>query len=320
VSADREVTRIVRSWLEEGVTALPDRVLDAVLDLVPATRQRRAWWPAWRLPHMNTQLRIAAAVAAVVVIALIAINLVPKTVSVGGQPATPVPTATPVQTPSPAPSATAGALSVGEGPVPVAPGTYVAADPFLLRVTFTVPAGWEGNIGGPYAVFLQQAQGPGAVSFSIFESVYADPCHYKGLLDPLPGPSVDDLATALSKVPGLGNPKPTDVTVAGYKGKQLTMTAPASFAGCTLSPDGAFRIWELPLGATNDLTPGEVDKVWILDVGGQRLVIDAPQVPAETASETAEVQSVLDSIRIAPPAPNASAVPAASSTAAPTTP
>ena len=28
MSTDRETTRIVRSWLEEGVTALPDRVLD----------------------------------------------------------------------------------------------------------------------------------------------------------------------------------------------------------------------------------------------------------------------------------------------------
>ena len=35
MSTDRETTRILRSWLEEGVTALPDRVLDAVLDQVP---------------------------------------------------------------------------------------------------------------------------------------------------------------------------------------------------------------------------------------------------------------------------------------------
>ena len=37
MSAERDETRIVRSWLEEGVTVLPDRVLDAVLDQVPAT-------------------------------------------------------------------------------------------------------------------------------------------------------------------------------------------------------------------------------------------------------------------------------------------
>ncbi len=83
MSTDRDVTRIVRSWLEEGVTALPDRVLDAVLDQVPATRQRRAWWPARRLPQMNTPIRIAMAAAAVVILALVGINLMPKTEGAG---------------------------------------------------------------------------------------------------------------------------------------------------------------------------------------------------------------------------------------------
>ena len=54
MSTDRDVTRIVRSWLEDGATALPDRVLDTVLDQLPATPQRRAWWPARRLREMNT--------------------------------------------------------------------------------------------------------------------------------------------------------------------------------------------------------------------------------------------------------------------------
>ena len=58
MSTDRDVTRIVRSWLEEGVTTLPDRVLDDVLDRLPSTRQRRAWWPARRLREMNNVLRI----------------------------------------------------------------------------------------------------------------------------------------------------------------------------------------------------------------------------------------------------------------------
>ena len=53
MSAERDETRIVRSWLEDGVTVLPDRVLDAVLDQLPATHQRRAWWPARRFLTMS---------------------------------------------------------------------------------------------------------------------------------------------------------------------------------------------------------------------------------------------------------------------------
>ena len=77
MSTDRDTTRIVRSWLEEGVTALPDRVLDAVLDQLPATSQRRPWWPARRFREMNNALKLAIAAAAVVVVALVGINLMP---------------------------------------------------------------------------------------------------------------------------------------------------------------------------------------------------------------------------------------------------
>ena len=83
MSTDRDTTRIVRSWLEEGVTALPDRVLDTVLDQVPATPQRRSWRPTWRFVPMNTYSKLAIAAAAVVVVAVLGYNLFPR-VGVGG--------------------------------------------------------------------------------------------------------------------------------------------------------------------------------------------------------------------------------------------
>ena len=64
MNADRDVTRIVRSWLEEGVDVLPDRVLDRVFDQLPATPQRRSWWPVRRFASMNTPIRYAIAAAA----------------------------------------------------------------------------------------------------------------------------------------------------------------------------------------------------------------------------------------------------------------
>ena len=45
---ERDTTALVRSWLENGVTDLPDRVLDPVLDQLPATPQRRHAWQARR--------------------------------------------------------------------------------------------------------------------------------------------------------------------------------------------------------------------------------------------------------------------------------
>jgi hypothetical protein len=72
---DRETTRIVRSWLEDGRTALPDHVLDAVLDQVPATRQRRAWRPTRRYAQMNAYAKVLIAAAAVLVVAVIGSSL-----------------------------------------------------------------------------------------------------------------------------------------------------------------------------------------------------------------------------------------------------
>jgi hypothetical protein len=94
MSTDRETTRVVRSWLDEGVTKLPERVLDAVLDQVPTTPQRRSGWSAWRSYRMNTYARIAAAAAAAVLVAVVGYQFLPRSSGPGGPP-TPAPSPTP---------------------------------------------------------------------------------------------------------------------------------------------------------------------------------------------------------------------------------
>ena len=74
-TTDRDTTRIVRSWLDEGATRLPDRVLDAVLDQVPATPQRRAGWLARRFLPMNTYARLGLIAAAILAVAIVGIGL-----------------------------------------------------------------------------------------------------------------------------------------------------------------------------------------------------------------------------------------------------
>ena len=99
MSTDRDTTRLVRSWLEEGVTTLPDRVLDAVLDQVPATPQRRSWWPARRIPTMNNFARIGLGAAAAIAVVLAGIGLLGRSSNIG-----PATSATPASTSSPSPS------------------------------------------------------------------------------------------------------------------------------------------------------------------------------------------------------------------------
>jgi hypothetical protein len=52
------------------------------------------------------------------------------------------------------------------------------------------------------------------------------------------------------------------------------------------------------LGAILSFTPGQRTALWIVDVNGERLVVSSDTFPATTAQELAEVQKILDSIRI----------------------
>ena len=97
MSTERDVERIVRSWLDEGVNALPDRVLDAVLDQLPATPQRRAGWLARRFPTLSTYARIGLVAAAVIVAIAVGIGLFGR--SDVGPPSEPTPSLSPSSTP-----------------------------------------------------------------------------------------------------------------------------------------------------------------------------------------------------------------------------
>ena len=77
MSADRDTTRIVRSWLRTDEHESADRILGDVLALLDATPQRRPMWPARRIADMNTFAKLATAIAAVVVAAVVGVNLLP---------------------------------------------------------------------------------------------------------------------------------------------------------------------------------------------------------------------------------------------------
>ena len=63
MTTDREFDRIAMAWLADGPVELSDRVLDAVVDEIHLTRQRRASRVPWRFPPMTMPARVAAIVA-----------------------------------------------------------------------------------------------------------------------------------------------------------------------------------------------------------------------------------------------------------------
>ena len=283
MTAERDVTRIVRSWLEDGVTRLPDRALDRVLDDLPATPQRRAWWPARRLPQMNTSIRIAMAVAAVVVLALIGVNLVPRTAGVGGPPSTPLPTPSSTPAPTLPPS---GQL---------APGTY--RSDFM---TYTLPAGWSSYGGwGANKNDGNPPNGMFVAPWASIATVYKDPCHWQTTAAKV-GPKVDDAVAALVAQKRGSIVTPGDVTIDGFHGKQIDLMVPLDVK-IAVCDGGQYKSFTTASGGDRyNQGPGQHDLLDILDVNGRTLVIDRVFYPANTAADRAELQAIVDSIKITP--------------------
>ena len=246
---DRDITRIVRSWLEEADPAFPERVLDDVLDHLPATPQRRARRPAWRLNTMTTPIKFAAAAAAIGVLAVV-VGIVPRTAGPGN------PNLLASPSPSPSPSASPAPLNGRTGPLVA--GTYRGtAERGREQWTVTVPDGWEDFYSFLWSDVDGQSTpptvgGPGEVALG-WESpvnVFADPCHWKdSLADPPVGPTVDDLATAFLESPGREVSGPTDVVFGGYPAKKVELSMPADL-DVTTCDQGQYRVF---LGAGESL-------------------------------------------------------------------
>jgi hypothetical protein len=230
MSTDRDTTRIVRSWLEEGVTALPDRVLDAVLDQVPATPQRRSWWPARRFHQMNVPARLAFAAAAVVIVAVAGVQFLAPNQHVGGPPSA-APSTSSAPTASPVP-----ALPAADHPV--FPGTYRPV--FAPTLTFTVDKvvdldcapGYQcrGNVAANEPSWLDMEFGTvnGAELMVYALAQVPDPSS-TGLMDPPAKPAdIAALIAASPKLTVLAAPKA--VTIGGLDASQLDVRAQAGFS------------------------------------------------------------------------------------------
>jgi hypothetical protein len=283
MSTENDVARSLRSWMKENRHEDANRILDVVFDQLPATPQRRAGWLARRFPVMNTNIaRLGVATAAVVLAVIIGINFLPGSNTPGGPDVTPSPSEA-------APSPTPADFSAQEGGgTALAPGSYVITYLSPMRITVTVPAGWsKGYLD--WALFSTKASL--SIAFMTVDNLYVDPCAADPRLrEPAVGPTVNDLATALGDVPGLQATAPSDVTVAGFTGKQMDLTASETWCG------GEPKMWETSGGV--DSPAGGPMRLWILDVDGTRLVLSVLDDGA--GARLAEVQAIVDSIQIEP--------------------
>jgi hypothetical protein len=275
----------------EGLTPLPDAMRDAIRAKVPTTRQNGSLPGPMRFLSMSmsipTPARYGLAAAVVLTAAVLGAAFFARGGGIGADP-----------TPTPPAGTLLEPLFTADLTNALEPGRYYVDDPFPVRVSVTVPEGWSSwaytEAGSQIAFQKEDADPPvtgGELSITIVDNVSADPCETNTLLDPPVGPSVDDLVTALSNLPGFEASTPTDVTVDGFHGKRFTLTAaPEGDASC----DGG-ETWTSTT-RRNGAGAGEVNELRIIDVNGIRLLIAAAYHPPPSGEERSELQAVIESI------------------------
>lgn len=317
MKARSDTERILDAYLAPEADRLADRVIDAALADIARTPQRRSWWPAWRSNRMNTYAKLIAA-AAVLVVAVVGYQLLPRNDNIGGQPtAQPSPTATSSPTARPSPTATSSPTAPAIPPLPegtLAPATY-RLRPFssdTMTIDVTVPdGGWLGGppnaIGGP----VGESNGPNGVfvAFLKAQTINSDPCHWdKSGSGSAPqegdievGPTVDDLAEALANA-SYESTTPVEATLGGYSGKRLELQLVPDPSGCDnfFGEENQYFVFGGRDGGQFAQGGANTWQVTIVDVEGRRLIAVLVAYEETSAADLSAAQGILDSVVITP--------------------
>lgn len=172
----------------------------------------------------------------------------------------------------------------------------------LPRAVVTVPAGYFSNGG-----FVLDAGREGTAEWDDYsvvqvarvDQVLSDPCDVATA--EVVGPTVTDLAAALVRQSGPST-RPVPIRLDHHDGLYLEVTVPRGrdLTACT---GGEYPLWRTGpdmLHAHSD-RPGIVHHLWVLDVDGTRVVVDASSYPEQTPAERRELVAIAESVRFAAP-------------------
>ena len=186
----------------------------------------------------------------------------------------------------------------GAADVQLEPGTYsvdeVDGVP-TMPILVTVGDGWK-TLDPRWAIGKGSGQG---MTFSRPVRVMLDACHpgdgyYAGRVT-----TVEGLVAALSEQGGwIDVTTPSDISIDGHAGKAFQRTVPADLSDCSFGSFGEFTSWDGPFHSPY-YHAGETAIIWVLDLDGTVIVVEARLDAGLPAEATAELTTMLDSIRIA---------------------
>ena len=196
---------------------------------------------------------------------------------------------TPVVSPSPTPA--------GVGPVEHPSHRQARGDRGGCSVLVQAADGWWERFGSiSVNKSIVGPQGAEAIIYwtSFPDGAYAEPCGQ--LLGSRPLVRRPDLAAAVATAPGTELVAgPSDVTVGGHPAKHVVLTVRED-VGCD---PGFFYTWQdVQGGALWAMTGvGDTIRVWIVDVDGTRLFIEAETTTQADSDLEQEIQQIVGSIR-----------------------
>ena len=298
-----DIERVLGYWLEDGPVAMPDRVVDVVARRISVRPQRRSWRLIRRSP-MSPALRYGAAAAAVLVLAVVGYNLLPR-FGFGGPGPSP--------TPSPAPT-TSAATGLPQATCDEADATcagkltagVVSSTLFQPKLTFTVPDGWNNTLdtNRKYTLHYNFARGHflQVITQIAIPEQTAD-CSRATKAGA--GSGVADWVAFLTTNPGLVTTKPAAITLGGYTGMQLDLHVASSWtARCpsSLGPAVELMVASAPENQGSRWIDDQQVTVRILDVAGETVIIylESSSNPADLAALNQQFEPFFASLQFTP--------------------
>ncbi len=255
---------------------------------------------------MNKTVGYGLAAAAVVAAVLIGAQLLGSP-NVGGPGVESTPSATPDPTATPSPSAAAGlprSVVVTNTDAPVLTTVEVAAPAWVPL------SGLDGLTKNDDGLDAPESTGAALLAWAYpagagFQ-VYGDACLWSSTIPETAATTPDDIAAALAAQSPTEATAPIDVTVGGFAGKAMTLTVPMSFdlpdatreekfGDCDQDVYGFYGIEGESEPARNAQGAGQIDELWIVDVDGVIVILDAAYSPATPAEVVEEMRAMAES-------------------------
>ena len=265
---------------------------------------------------MNTYLKLAAALAAVLVVAVVGYNLLPGRTGPGAPTSAPTSAPTPSTQPSPTAAASEVAACTGVVDVPDADGVlepcrYRFRPSDTYAVEADIPDGWS-KFGTLLEVVGPGANGPSGVGvvFQAIESgLYSDACHWDlagtGELKPGDvevGPEVQDLVDALRANTSYTATKPSPITFGPYQGKRLEIQIPTDLDldTCDAHVSNDDPLYFVAPGTLYAQGQGNRWDMSIVDVEGTRVIVTIIYYEGTPAADLEAARAIVDSLEFTP--------------------